>query len=79
MSEYGRSPSASFDTSNPAPARSGWRNLAQYIAGRGIMSLLTVAAVVYIIIIVGNLGGYVDEIIEGRIENTLMAWQTAAG
>ena len=72
MSEYGRSPSASFDTSNPAPARSGWRNLAQYIAGRGVMSLLTVVAAVYIIIIVANLGGYVDEIIEGRIENTLM-------
>ena len=53
------------------PARSGWQNLLRYILGRGALSLLAVVTAVYIIILVANYGGFIDEIVKGRIELTL--------
>ena len=48
-----------------------WRNLSKYLAVRMAILGSAVVAGVYITILIANYGGYVDEIIRGRIAQSI--------
>jgi peptide/nickel transport system permease protein len=53
------------------PATSGFVQLVRYTVVKAITLLVTVAVGLYLTILVANLGGYVDEIFRGRIEESI--------
>jgi peptide/nickel transport system permease protein len=55
----------------PKAASKTFTRVAKYTIFRVIALFLTVAVAVYLTIIIANMGGYVDEIIKGRIDQTL--------
>lgn len=58
--------------------QSGWRAVWRYLAVRVLVLAATVVSAVYLTIVIANLGGYVDEVIQTQIDFSL-AMQVQAG
>ncbi len=56
---------------NIARRPSLWRNLGKFVAVRTVVLVSAVVAGVYITILIANYGGYVDEIMRGRIAQSI--------
>lgn len=50
------------------PAPSGWANLLKFVLRRSLILLLTVVTAVYLIILIVNFGGYIDEMVKAEID-----------